>query len=483
MAALVLLVVYASANAQPDTIWTRNFKLIQSDPTGLRLTTASDGGYFFGGDWHDPRDMHGWTQSILTRTDSLGRSIWQRTFRFAQRHQYFGGVIEALDGGVLVAARGENNYIDLAMIYKLDQNGDSVWCNFYGAGDFNDITIGADGLAVVVGSTFEFSEFGRADAYVVKIDENGEVIWRRVFGGNDDENFKRILPTPDDGFILVGATGMFGNGAQGWLMKVDSEGRRQWSKGYGGQEGELFYAVALTSDSGYLAGGCSVIPREDGFANFRNFLVKTDGNGDTLWTRIFDNPITPNEDDYTFGLANSPDGGYLSVGTGSWTRGIRPAILRFSEDGDMIWHLDVGESRGGVFHDVLPTPDGGYLIGGEGLWAPGGAFLVRVGPDSTALNSVTLLDPIFPSQFVVGAPYPNPFDNSVQLSYSLPRSSQTSIRIYNQLGKQVAELYNGRLQAGQHSLNWDGHGQNSGTYFIRVNAGTKMATQKVTLVK
>lgn len=478
----VLVVLPATLLAQPDTLWTRNFRPQQSNPTGLGLAPASDGGYFFGGDWIAPREQHGFFHSCITRTDSLGRTIWQKTPRFAERYQYFGGLTEVPDGGVLVAARGENNRIDLAMIFKLDQNGDSVWCNFYGEGNFVDIVIGADGSAVAAGSTIEYGQFGDDDAYVVKIDENGEVIWRRVFGGNTRDELARILVTPDDGYLLVGTTGPFGDG-QGWLVKIDSEGRQQWSRAYGGQEGELFYAATLTPEGGYLAGGCSVIPREDGFTNVQNFLAKVDENGDTLWTHIFDNPVVPNEDDFIFGLTNSPGGGYLAVGTGSWTRRVRPSVLRLSEDGEMIWHLDIAESRG-AFHDVLPTPDGGYLIGGENLWFPNGAFLVRVGPDSTALNAVVLPDPAFPSQFAIEAAYPNPFNSSTTITFSTGSAARpTRLAVYDVRGRLVEELVNDRLVTGSHSAVWNADGVGAGIYFVNLESGNQSFMQKIILLR
>lgn len=89
-----------------------------------------------------------------------------------------------------------------------------------------------------------------------------------------------------------------------------------------------------------------------------------------------------------------------------------------------------------------------------------------------------------PSVFELSNAYPNPFNNSIQIDYSLPTSSQTSISIYNQLGKQVAVLYEGRAQqAGPYAVTWDASGQAAGVYFVKMDTGQFSATRKVVLVK
>ena len=138
----------------------------------------------------------------------------------------------------------------------------------------------------------------------------------------------------------------------------------------------------------------------------------------------------------------------------------------------------------------LSISDGGYILAGQHDSPRQGVefWLVKTIPDTTHINGVILLDPAFPSQFVVGTPYPNPFNSSIQLNYSLPYLAQTSIRIYNQLGHQVAELYNGRLEAGQHTLTWDGFDSertpvSSGIYLIRLTAGSLAKTGQMTLIR
>ncbi|MBD3232188.1 MAG: T9SS type A sorting domain-containing protein, partial [candidate division Zixibacteria bacterium] len=67
--------------------------------------------------------------------------------------------------------------------------------------------------------------------------------------------------------------------------------------------------------------------------------------------------------------------------------------------------------------------------------------------------------------------YPNPFNNSTMISYSLAVDEKVEIAVYNIAGQRVAMLYNGRQSAGNYSLQWDAKDCNSGVYFIKLNIG------------
>lgn len=88
-----------------------------------------------------------------------------------------------------------------------------------------------------------------------------------------------------------------------------------------------------------------------------------------------------------------------------------------------------------------------------------------------------------PRQMTVNSIYPNPFNPSTTISYSLNRTAPTIIEVYNILGQRVEKLYNGIQEAGRHSLVWDATGQASGLYFIRLASGDVSAVKCVMLLK
>ncbi len=88
-----------------------------------------------------------------------------------------------------------------------------------------------------------------------------------------------------------------------------------------------------------------------------------------------------------------------------------------------------------------------------------------------------------PDEFGLGNAYPNPFNPTTTLNLALPMAGQVKVAVFNTLGRQVAILNNGVLDAGNHTLSFDGSHLASGVYFIQATAGAETAIQKVTLMK
>jgi photosystem II stability/assembly factor-like uncharacterized protein len=79
--------------------------------------------------------------------------------------------------------------------------------------------------------------------------------------------------------------------------------------------------------------------------------------------------------------------------------------------------------------------------------------------------------------------YPNPFNSSTTINYSLPKAGHITITICNILGQSVATLYSGIQNAGPHSLAWDATPFSSGLYFARLNQDGNIKVAKLLLLK
>jgi len=91
--------------------------------------------------------------------------------------------------------------------------------------------------------------------------------------------------------------------------------------------------------------------------------------------------------------------------------------------------------------------------------------------------------PAVASTFALHQNYPNPFNPSTTITYDLPVRSNVRIAVYDVLGRQVAELFNGARGAGRFSQVWNASGVASGMYFVTMRAGSFAATQKMILMK
>ena len=84
--------------------------------------------------------------------------------------------------------------------------------------------------------------------------------------------------------------------------------------------------------------------------------------------------------------------------------------------------------------------------------------------------------------------YPNPFNPSTTITFTLPTDGHTSLTVYNLAGQKVATLVNGQMNAGNHSIVWDGKDDTgsavaAGVYFTRLDMGNTVATGKMVLIK
>ncbi len=92
--------------------------------------------------------------------------------------------------------------------------------------------------------------------------------------------------------------------------------------------------------------------------------------------------------------------------------------------------------------------------------------------DFPVLNSYALL-----------ANYPNPFNPSTTIRYSIPRADIVRLEVFDELGRITAQLVNEKKEAGVHEVKFDGTRLRSGVYFCRLFAGTNVLTNKLILLK
>ncbi len=89
-----------------------------------------------------------------------------------------------------------------------------------------------------------------------------------------------------------------------------------------------------------------------------------------------------------------------------------------------------------------------------------------------------------PAEFALFQNYPNPFNPSTTIRYHLPAPARVTLKIYDVMGREVAELMNGRQhEAGAYDLLWNAQGMAGGVYYLRLSAGDFVAAQKLVLLK
>jgi thiol-disulfide isomerase/thioredoxin len=93
-----------------------------------------------------------------------------------------------------------------------------------------------------------------------------------------------------------------------------------------------------------------------------------------------------------------------------------------------------------------------------------------------------------PVDFVLTGNYPNPFNPSTTVSFTLPSSGQVSLVVYDITGRKIRDLISGPMSAGSHSVVWDGRDSagktvSSGVYLSRLTQGERTVSRRMTLMK
>lgn len=88
-----------------------------------------------------------------------------------------------------------------------------------------------------------------------------------------------------------------------------------------------------------------------------------------------------------------------------------------------------------------------------------------------------------PSAFAVAQSSPNPFNPTTTISFTIPEAGNVNVDVFNVAGQKVDTLVNDFMDAGSHSVVWDGSNRSSGVYFYTVTSGEFTKTMKMTLLR
>jgi len=242
----------------------------------------SDGGYIAAG--YTASFGAGGKDFYLIRTDDHGDTLWTHTYGGSSDEEAH-AVERTQDGGYVLAGYTGSFGMGSQDFYlvKTDSIGDTLWTRTYGgSGDDQawDAQQTTDRGYIMAGFTASFGA-GNRDFYLVKTDSLGDTLWTRTYGGSNSDEANAVEQTTDGGYMIAGYTSSFGAGGQDfYLVKTDNVGDTLWTRTYGGNSDENAWDAQQTTDGGYVLAG-NVSDHVD------IYVVKTDSMGDALWTRTY----------------------------------------------------------------------------------------------------------------------------------------------------------------------------------------------------
>ncbi len=481
---LMLLTSISSAQIEPDVEWTRIFGGGIYE-FGRCVQQTTDGGYIIVGDTDSfgSDNFNVW----LIKTDSDGDTLWTKTYGGTGEDRGF-SVEQTTDGGYVItgmtSSYGAGGF-DIWLI-RTDGTGNSLWTKTFG-GSFWDwateVQQTSDGGYIIAGGTESFGAEGW-DVWLIKTDTNGDSEWTRTFGAEAYDNGMSVRQTADGGYIVLADTYSYGAGSSDfWLIKTNSSGISSWTKTFGGTDTERSHSVRQTSDGGYIVVGDT---ESYGSGDYDVWLVKTDSGGESEWTRTFGGAF----EDCGCSVQQIDDGGYIVAGyTESFGAGNFDVwLIRTDDNGDTVWSKTVGGDNLDQGRSVDLTTDGGFIIAGTTYDYYAGEYniyLIKLSSETSVSQpqSGTLAES--PDIRI----YPNPFNHVTTISYDVPSGTDgaVSLSIYDITGRIVTTLVDEPVETGSYSTVWNGTDDGGrhvrpGVYFCRIEGSFFNCTKRMMML-
>ncbi len=170
-----------------------------------------------------------------------------------------------------------------------------------------------DGNFVSAGFTSGLSSVGTM-SYCTKYSNNGDILWTKTIGYLVQEKAYAIAPT-NDGGVIIGGEGKycvnFNCGTDAFIIKLDAYGEAQWTRGFGGIAWDDIQDIHQLPDGGYILAGNTV---SYGQGSYDMFMIRTNANGDTLWTKTYGTTGVVYAEEKTANVIATEDGGFLLCG-------------------------------------------------------------------------------------------------------------------------------------------------------------------------
>lgn len=252
------------------------------------------------------------------------------------------------------------------------------------------------------------------------------------------------------------------------------------------------------------------------YAGYLNGIFKSTDKGQTWSLLSLGFPIQS-----WVSLAIHPQNSQI-IYAGIFSSGVNPGGVYKSNDGGITWHeMNSGLSQNdwdiyslslnpknpdelfigtGGNINVFRTTNGGYYWSAfsNGLPASGHVPTIAIDTSNSRIyigrpSGIYVYDSLITSlasnapelltKFSLSPIYPNPFNSSTTIAYTLPKKGFVSLIIYDALGRKVKELFEGFLTPGRYEIKFHADKYPSGEYFFRFQAGEKVYVRKALLVR
>ncbi|WP_297477738.1 WD40 repeat domain-containing protein [Thermococcus sp.] len=309
-----------------------------------------------------------------------GGILWQKTFGGSD-DDYANALAVAPNGDIIVAGDtssfGNGGWDTL--VIRLDGKGNVEWERTYGGEDdeyTNTVAIAPNGGIITAGSTSS-SGAGNADVWVMRLSASGRIKWQKAYGGTGDDEAYAIALTPNGDIVVTGYTESFGAGDwDAWILRLNGKGGIVWQRTYDGRKSDEANSVVIASNGDIIVAG-DTSSFSAGGSDF--WVLRLNGNGKPEWSRSYGGK----KDDYANAVSLTPGGDIIVAGsTYSFGAGGKDIwVLRLSGRGSVEWEKTYGETHDDTASGVAVAPNGDIVIAGQTYSIGSGteAWVLRLG--------------------------------------------------------------------------------------------------------
>jgi len=378
---LVAAVAAFATGQAPDQLWTYSAITPWGGYTWDVIELAGCG-YAVTGQYSQFGYPMGHDDALLIRLNASGQALWSKTYGSTSYSESIRAVRVCPEGFALAGNTSEAGG-DFWQLF-VSVNGDSLWTRRHGGAGSElcrSMQRTVDGGYILAGNTNSFGS-GVPNGWVIKTNSTGDSVWSCAFGTDYEDELWAVQQTADGGYSLSGILGLSSPAhSDGWLIRLNANGDSLWTRTYGTGDYEGFRALDVTSDGGFVMAGYQALSPD---YHTKMWLVRTDADGDTLWTRKFGGIYY--EDCYS--VEQASDGGFILAG---WTSSYGVGnydwwMVRVNADGDSLWSTTYGDVYQNQAWLMRQTSDSGFVATG---FLSGQNSVVKYGYRSPQISSIT----------------------------------------------------------------------------------------------
>jgi hypothetical protein len=368
---------------------------------------------------------------ILTKTDQFGGVIWTKFF--ANSGNDLGlGMTKTIDGNLLLIGTTEiaiqQNSTD-ALLIKVDTAGNELWRHTYGTPG-NEQAKYVEELANgnIIFTGFAPDIFGSIDGYYVMTDSLGIEKWTSLSGGASVDLCDRVISISPDTLAAILTTTEFGN-SDVRLTLLDSSGTVIYDTINDDPFQTGCQGIIRTSNNEVIVYGEREI---SAFSPFDFFIESYSIAGSFNWRKTFGGSGT----DALFDMVEDSNGNFIGAGySNSVSSGVNPinvAVVKTDANGNLIWSKEYGNNSIDIAYDIIPSLLGGYYLVGNTILLDDDIYLLHV----DANGEITFVEEnTMHNQILVS---PNPADRYLTIP---PFVKFDNLSIFDLTGRRVLSFY------------------------------------------